>query len=502
MWTLTIRSPGGEPRQYTLHPGANTIGRMSGNDIVVLDPSASRYHAQVIYEADKGLITIQDLGSTNGTYVNRERLLEPRPLAPNDIIRIGQHLIELVFYDESLPVQPSARLPNTQSLTRDLVLESLDQHAVLLSEVASRLNTILDLNTALQTVSNMMRVSMGADRCEVLLVEQIDRLAELGFARSIAQQAIQQRSAVIIQDASTDPNVGKSAALLNIHAAMCVPIMTGDEMLGLIYVFKNRPRSRPFEKRDLQLAVAIGHQAALTIQRMRLLESVRRQEKVANLLHRFLSPQEAEYLLEEYLTTGTLPPIEEHIVTILTADICQSTRLAERVGARRFGKILNQYYKEMSQVIFDHNGLMGKYLGDGLMAVFGLPHQPPDPEKRAIQTALDILDRVDQLSAELGEPIQIGVGINTGPAMAGYLGSEEYAEFSVIGYPVNIAWGLESLARPNRIFIGYPTYQAISLSEHSPFAVRPLGTLEYKDQAEPIQAYEILRNGNATPINP
>jgi len=463
---------------------------MSGNDIVILDPSASRYHAQVVYEAESESITAQDLGSTNGTFLNRDRLTTPRGMKANDVIRIGQHLIELAFWDESLQGQQIPRLPNTQQLTRDLVLESLDQHAVLLSEVASRLNTILDLPTALQTVGNMMKVSMAADRCEVILVDQIDRLSELGFARSIAQQAIQQRSAVIVQDAASDPNVGRSAALLNIHAAMCVPVMTGDEMLGLIYVFKNRPRARPFEKRDLQLAVAIGHQAALTIQRMRLLERVRRQELISNLLHRFLSPQEAEFMLKEYLDTGTLPPIDEHRLTVLVADMCDSTSLAERVGARRFGKILGTYYKEMSKVIFEHGGMLGKYLGDGLMAIFGLPHQPPEPEIRAVQTGLAMLDRIEEINREIGEQVEIGVGINTGPAMAGYLGSEEYAEFTVIGYPINIAWGLEALARPNRIFIGYPTYQAIG----NRFAINSLGPIEIKRRAEPVAAFEVLRN--------
>jgi len=156
----------------------------------------------------------------------------------------------------------------------------------------------------------------------------------------------------------------------------------------------------------------------------------------------------------------------------------------------------------MTEIVFDHHGMLNKYMGDGLMAIFGMPQQPPNPEVRAVSAAIDMLNRLDHLNQILGEHIKVGVGVNSGLAMAGYVGTQDYVEFTVIGYPVNIAWGLETLARPNRIFIGYPTYQAISLSEHSPFAVRPLGTLEYKDQAEPIQAYEILRNGNATPLNP
>lgn len=488
MWSLTIRSIGGEPRIYTLHPGTNTLGRMSGNDIVILDPSASRYHAQFTLEPEQNLLTIQDLGSTNGTYVNRDRVTTPRLLSPNDVVRIGQHVIELNIQDDHLPAYQVGRLPNTQPLTRDLVLESLDQHAVLLSEIASRLNTILNLPTALHTVANLMKVAMGADRCEVILVDQIDRLAELGFARSIAQQAIQQRSAVIIQNATTDQAVGKSAALLNIHSAMCVPIVTGEDILGLIYVFKNRQNPRPFDKRDLQLAVAISHQTALTIQRMRLVDEVRRQEMMSGLLHRFLSPQEMEFVLKEYLATKTLPAVQEHYATILAANIRDSTQLAERVGARRFGQILSRYYTCMTQVIFQHNGLIGKSMGDGLMAIFGLPHQPAGAEERAIQAALAILDQLEDLKQATGEEIEIGIGINSGLVMAGYIGTDEYVEFTAIGYPANIAWALEVQARPNRILIGCPTYQLAGAR----FNVQPIGLLELAKPDDPVQAYEVL----------
>lgn len=465
---------------------------MSGNDIVILDPSASRFHAQIIFEPDVSSITVQDLGSTNGTFVNHARLSGVRTLKPSDVIRIGQHLLELSFQQDTPPEGLGNKLAKTQMLTRDLVLESLDQHAVLLSEVASRLNTILDLPTALQTVSNMMKVAMGADRCEVILADQLEQLNELGFARSIAQQAIQQRSAVIVQDAANDPNIGRSAALLHIHAAMCVPVMSTDEMLGLIYVFKNRPRTRPFEKRDMQLAVAIGHQAALTIQRMKLLEKVRKQEAVANLLHRFVSPQEAQYLLDEYLQTGQLPQPEEFQLTVVAVDICESTQLSQRLGARRFAKLLSAYYERMTRVVFENEGMLNKFMGDGLMALFGLPHQPPDPEERAVRCAMSILDELDIINSQFGEHLQVGVGVNTGPVMAGYLGSLEYVEFTAIGYPVNIAWGLESKARPNRIFIGYPTFQKVA----NKFLMQALGEVQIKPQVEVVQAFEVLRSNS------
>jgi len=323
VWNLTIRSPLGEPLEYTLKPGKNTIGRRANNDIVIADPSASRLHAVLIYDENTEIVTIEDQDSTNGSFVNRDRLITPRTLGPNDSIRIGEHIMTL-WNQKQIPGQTHAT-PDTLKITRDLVLESLDHHAVLLYEVASRLNTVLDLDTALNEVSKLVKIPMGADKCEVILAENFDHLADLGFATTIARQALNQRSAVIVQDVPSNPAMSKSASLLRIRSAMCVPVISGTEVLALIYVYKTRPQSRPFDQRDLQLAVAISHQAALTIQRMHLMNRVQREQLISQLLRRFLSPQEAEYLLKGYLETGQLPELTERTLTILVADIRDSS---------------------------------------------------------------------------------------------------------------------------------------------------------------------------------
>lgn len=486
MWILTVRSPNGEPKQYYMHPGNNTLGRMSGNDIVILDTSASRYHAKIVFDETKDTVTLTDLGSTNGTFINREKISTSHNVRPNDVIRIGHYMIDVAFWDGHS--QPSiGELPKTAMLTRELLLESLDQHAVLLTEIAARLNTVVDLDTALREVSNMMKTSMGADRCEVIMANQFDKLTDLGFATSIAQQALDQRSAVIINDIA-DPALGKSATLLRIRAALCVPVISGNQTLALIYVIKNRPQTRRFNQRDLQLAVAIGHQASLVIQRMELLERIRHEELLSKLLQRFLSPQEASFVLKEYQEHGRLPPLAEHNLTILAADICGSTQLAERLGAPRFSRVLNSYYQQMTEVVFKHSGILHKFLGDGLMAVFGMRREVANPEEKAVVTALDMLDELKNIHLDFGEQIQIGIGINSGPAVAGYIGTQEYLELAVLGYPVNIAWGLEALARPNRIFIGHPTYQAVS----NTFTIHPIGNIEIKKHLDPINAYEVI----------
>ena len=493
MWIVTIRSPLGEPAEYVLKPGKSTLGRKTDNDVPIPDESASRVHAELIYDQKANTVVVRDLNSTNGTFVNRERITQPRTLTPDDQIRIGQHIITLTKQDTAPKPGGQDSLSGTQPLTRDLLLESLDQHAVLLYEVAGRLNTIIDLETALREVSNLLRVALGADKCEVILSEKFGQLQELGFPTTIARLALDQRSAVVIPDLSAtqqDSGLGKSALLLRIRSVMCTPILSGEEIAGLIYVYKTRPLARPFDQRDLQLAVAISHQAALTIQRTRLLKRIRQEQRIRGLLQRFFAAPDAEVFLQDYLQTGRLPELSEQTLTVLFTDICDSTGLAERLGAWRFSKILSRYYQDMTGAVFEQGGLVNKYLGDGLMAVFGVTRNKPNPEERAVHAALEMLRRLEALSESEGEKIEIGIGVNTGPTIAGYLGTEERVEYTVLGDAVNVAQRLQEQARPNRVFIGAATRVALNGN----FNFRAVGDVELRGRKQPIETFEVLRS--------
>jgi len=413
MWLLILRSLDGKPREYNLAPGRTTIGRRSDNDIVIADLSASRLHAEVLYDPVDDNLILRDLGSTNGTYVNRERLIEPRLLAPKDIIRIGEHLIT-VFRPASSGVT-GALIPGTQTLTRDVVLESIDQHAVLMYDAARKLNTVMDVESALREVSSMIRVSLGADRCEVILPEAFDQMRELGFPMGIARMAIDRRAVVNIPDiALEEERIRESASLLRIRSVLCVPVLSGEEVMALIYMYKTSPADRPFDQQDVQLAVAISHQAALTLQRMQLMERVSEEQRVSQMLQRFVSPSEVEFILKNYRASGTLPGLSQQHLTVLFADISDSTGLAERLGPMKFGEILTKYYQEMTNIVFEHNGLVDKYLGDGIMAVFGMTGDTQEQERRAVGAGLSMLERVERLFSDLDERLCIGVGINTG----------------------------------------------------------------------------------------
>ena len=493
MWVLTLRSLNGEPREYIVSSERTTIGRRSDNDIIISEPAASRYHAEVIYDSDKDELAIKDLGSTNGTFVNRVRITDSHRLVHNDIVRIGENVINVRRQgtNEKLALVPSG----THVLTRDVMLESIDQHAVLMYEVAKKLNTVMRVDTALQEVSSLMKRSLGADRCEVITADKFDLLNDLGFPMTIARRAIEMKATVNIPDIDLEQGqFGMSASLYRIRSVICVPVMSGDDVIGLIYMYKIDPVERPFDQRDLQLAIAISHQAALTLERMTLLEKVKEEQRVRQLLQQFVSPSEVEYIFQSYQTLGSLPGLSEHKVTVLFSDIADSTGLAERLGPKQFGDILSRYYQEMSDIIFDHEGMVDKYLGDGIMAVFGMTGETTHQEERAVKAGLKILDHIDEMNREIRENLLIGVGINTGTVMAGYVGTNQRVELTVVGDTVNVASGLQSSARPNRLLIGPATMAGIV----GQFETQRVGSIRVKGRLRTIQAHEVIRPSEAS----
>ena len=260
--------------------GKNTLGRKPDNHVVIADEFASRLHAEIYCESE--LAILYDLGSLNGTFVNRERITKPHVLQAEDQIRIGQYVITLAFQNGAGSTGLVAALSGTRPLTRDLLLESIDQNAVFLDAVASRLTMILDLETALQEISELTRIAVAAQKCGVVLADHFDQLENLEVPAFITKQAIEQRSVLIIPDLQSQTEQPKTVNVGPvIRSVLCVPVIIEKEVVALIYVYKTDPHSKPFDLHDVQLVVTTSRQAALTIQRAKLLEKSRMLEQLA-----------------------------------------------------------------------------------------------------------------------------------------------------------------------------------------------------------------------------
>ncbi|MDI1447683.1 adenylate/guanylate cyclase domain-containing protein [Polyangium sp. 6x1] len=180
--------------------------------------------------------------------------------------------------------------------------------------------------------------------------------------------------------------------------------------------------------------------------------------------------------------------------TVLFADIRNFTQLSTMMQPEEVVELLNRYFSTMVDIVFKNGGTLDKFLGDGLMALFGVPYPIEHPEESAVRTALEMLDALQVMNRELEARgmlrLDIGVGINAGPVVAGNIGSSQRHEYTVIGDTVNLAARLEALNKETR------TQVLVSASVHHAvekvFRSRQLGPLRIRGKPEPVEVFAIL----------
>lgn len=176
-------------------------------------------------------------------------------------------------------------------------------------------------------------------------------------------------------------------------------------------------------------------------------------------------------------------------VTILFADVVGSTRLGEHLDAESMSALMASYFAEMRTIIERHGGTVEKFIGDAVMAVFGIPQLHEDDALRAVRASIEIRERLRRLNldleAERGITIRFRTGVNTGVVVADDLADEHSL---ITGDAVNTAARLEQAAAPGEILIGPPTYQLV----RDAVSVESLAPLALKGKERPIHAYRLL----------
>ena len=186
---------------------------------------------------------------------------------------------------------------------------------------------------------------------------------------------------------------------------------------------------------------------------------------------------------------------ETRNISIMFTDIRNFTSLSSRLEAEEVVDFLNDYFSIMNAVIKKHHGTVNKFMGDGILALFGAPVSYLENQENAVLCALEMLEKVslvnDKYAESLGQQIQIGIGVNTGKAVVGNIGSEDRVEYTVIGDTVNVAARIESLTKntPDSAFISHSTYEKV---KHIVEA-KELEPMMVKGKEEPLQVYQVLR---------
>jgi len=185
---------------------------------------------------------------------------------------------------------------------------------------------------------------------------------------------------------------------------------------------------------------------------------------------------------------------ERREVTALFADISGFTAISERLDPEEVMGIVNAFFGELLSLVERFGGTVDKFLGDGIMILFGVPHSHSDDARRALELALEFLDAVENFNKKglvFGSErltLELSIGINTGMVVAGILGSDFHREYTVLGDTVNLAARLESLAKRGEIIVGERTFELTK----DYFYFKPLESLTVKGKTAPVNAYQLL----------
>ncbi len=180
-------------------------------------------------------------------------------------------------------------------------------------------------------------------------------------------------------------------------------------------------------------------------------------------------------------------------ITVLFADIRGFTTIAETLEPEQVSSILNHYFGAMVPIILKHNGIVDKFMGDALLAIFGAPIETEDHAQNAVNASIEMLDKISSLQDQWlkeGKPnIEIGIGINTGIAFVGNIGSEDRLEYTAIGDTVNIASRLESFNKvyKTKLLISSSTYDKVN----DTLEIREINSVLVKGRSEKLNIYEV-----------
>lgn len=397
------------------------------------------------------------------------------------------------------PAQIAPRVTLTQVLTRRLRREQIQGKVVLIGVTAPSLKDLFFTSYSRTQTDNPQTagVLIHAQNVSQILRTAIDGAPLLQFWPEWAEV-----SWILLWTIA-----GAASAWCTRHWLVS-GLATGlllSSLVGITYALFLRQVWIPLAAPALTFILA---GAAVTLYQVQ--QAWHQQALVMYLLGQQTSPEIATALWnarEHLLNLGRLP-WQRLTATIVFTDIRNFSSLAERTAPEQLMDWLNQYLSVMTDEVLQHHGIVNKFTGDGVMAVFGVPIAHTDPAaiardaEQAVLCALAMRDRLQELNQkwqqQQGPHLQMRVGIYTGPVIVGSLGGKNRLEYGVIGDSVNIASRLESYAKERqendcRILIAQET--ALYLQEH--FQIEAWGGLQLRGRQQPVEVYYVIGKTSA-----
>lgn len=525
-------SPDGLETDFVLD-ATNSVGRHPKNNIRLNDREISKEHAIIERRNDEWWL--KDLNSSNGCFVNARRIRESK-LADGDELLLGS--MRLVFQFERprrsgepagisakdlvtiLPQDPAnsthihAKIDEEDGdflpagEVADLEVLRRDYEKLRMSHELARIGLTTNVSELLEKTMEVIFSMFPADNAVVMLVDEdtntlvphtvkqrAGKKQEILLSSTIVNSSLQERASILASDAFLDPRFSGSQSIIaqGIRAAMCVPMIAHDKVLGIMHL-DSRERVGAFTEKDLQILKAIATQTAVAIQNARLVRQIEEEARTRGQLQRFLPP----HVVEE-MVNGKGRAIQkggrELDASVVFCDIRGFTSLSESSSAQEVVDLLNEYFERLVEVVFKRHGVLDKFIGDALMASWGTigDEDVYDSTFNCVAAAIEFRDQIRDLNREresVGQSaIMMGVGVNTGALVAGYMGSRRRLEFTVIGDTVNTASRVCGIADGDQVLISDATFRYVA----DRIEARYLGTRQVKGKEQEIGVYEAIR---------
>ena len=493
-----------------------SVGRHPNNQVPLPDRLISKEHC-LIFRDQSGTYFIRDLGSQNGTFVNSQKLHGDWLLRDGDRITLGATLCRYAAGEtpadfSSLEAQGTihilSQIPSKMPEDRFLPERDIwDEKALradyeklrVAHELQRELGLELDLERIFQHILARTFELLDCDRAVILTPDDYGTMVvrasrtrnktdRLIVSSTILKHVQEEKVAIISSDALTDERFAgaESVILQNIRSAMTVPILYKKELLGIMMI-DSLATVKAYTDKDLLLFGNIANQTAQFIKIAQMARQIEREARTRERFQRLLSPTLAEMVVSGKLKVEKGG--QNRIATVLFADIRGFTTICEHMPAAEVLQMLNEYFELLVAAAFRYEGTVDKFVGDQIMVVWGAPVSHPDDPIRAVRAALAMQQAVAAYNAarsRAGQPeIKIGIGINTGELVAGYIGSTQTMSYSVIGDEVNTASRLCAAAGAGDILLAENTF--VRVGRH--FEVDKLTPVQVKGKARPVEVY-------------
>lgn len=421
--------------------------------------------------------------------------------------RKGKRLFSMVAMGVAIALEQTRLLAHEREKRAEL--EVLNEIAVLLST-----HTILGdraLHSILEKIAGLVGVEAGSIMIleyDALVIQAVtgafskklkNRRVSLG--RGVAGYVTTAGEPVVVRDVKDDPNFNSDIdenTGFETRNLLCVPMITNGRVIGVIELLNKE--GEPFDDDDLQTVKAVAASTAIALENSRLYsesEHIAKTERFIRTVFQKYVPGEVVADILERGESDQMIVGEKKIVTVFNVDIRGYTKMSRQASTEDVVYILNCFFKRMGNIVVKHKGVLDKYLGDGLLAIFGAPVASANPALDAVRAAQEMIGVIEEISLlsmdRCGVPIRIGVSINTGEAIVGNIGFDKKMEYTVIGDVVNDTFRLQDLTKKkfNSILIGEETY----LQVKSAVRAGPCGLKKLDDTF--MNVYEVITDSSS-----